>query len=520
MQHSIDPRALVDDLLEADGRRQLLARSARPCGAGCSRGRRRQPTPWPAGPCSSPARRPGLGRQVTDELAAVGARVILVGRNAERLTAVRDALVARHGVDRFPIVVADMGSLASVRAAADRGPGDRVAPRRPHRQRRRDLSGADDRARTASRRPSATLVVGPFALIGGLLPLLARTPGSRVIAVTSGGQYAQAIDLDDLEYCRGAYDGTRAYARAKRAQVSLIREWARRLGAAGIRFNSMHPGWADTPGLSEALPGFARLMGPLLRTPARGHRHAGLAGDRRRRVRRRRLDRSGSTAGRARSTGCPMTRLSSSDRRRLWDLVVALSGLPDPSHLRIHVHSTPALEATHDHARASGSRRPCPSRTTFAYVADFANSRSGTRASPRLSASMPGPIGLGSRFRLGVRLGGRASRRWSTGSPSSSRRPGSSSSASGSGVSAVDEIRLRAPRRRHAGRLHGRHPARRDAPAGPALPRARLREPRRGTPSTACSGRSTQRRGDGATAAIDGRTRHEGRHRRGRASAA
>ncbi len=88
--------------------------------------------------------------------------------------------------------------------------------------------------------------------------------------MTSGGQYAQALDLDDLQYSRGAYDGTRAYARAKRAQVALIREWARRFGGAGIRFNSMHPGWARTPGLVEALPDFARLMGPLLRTPAEG----------------------------------------------------------------------------------------------------------------------------------------------------------------------------------------------------------------------------------------------------------
>ena len=51
--------------------------------------------------------------------------------------------------------------------------------------------------------------------------------------MTSGGQYAQALDLDDLEDGDGHYDGTRAYARAKRAQVTLIREWARRLGRPG-----------------------------------------------------------------------------------------------------------------------------------------------------------------------------------------------------------------------------------------------------------------------------------------------
>ena len=32
----------------------------------------------------------------------------------------------------------------------------------------------------------------------------------------------------------------------------------------------MHPGWADTPGLRTALPGFSRLVGPLLRAPEEG----------------------------------------------------------------------------------------------------------------------------------------------------------------------------------------------------------------------------------------------------------
>lgn len=270
----------------------------------------------------------GLGRQVTEELAAVGARVVLVGRSEERLTAVRDALVARHGIDRFPIVVADMGSLASVRSAT----GEVLAT-----ESRLDVlidnAGAIFPERTIGsdgiEATFATLVVGPFTLTGGLLPLLDRTPGARVVAVTSGGQYAQRLDLGDLQLREGVYDGTRAYARAKRAQVSLIREWARRLGDGGVRFDSMHPGWAATPGLTEALPSFARLMGPLLRTPAEGtdtlvwlatSPDVGAPGgslwlDRRPRP----FDR------------VPMTRLSRSDRRQLWDLVVGLSGGADPA---------------------------------------------------------------------------------------------------------------------------------------------------------------------------------------------
>jgi NAD(P)-dependent dehydrogenase (short-subunit alcohol dehydrogenase family) len=65
------------------------------------------------------------------------------------------------------------------------------------------------------------------------------------------------------------YRGAVAYARAKRAQVVLAHEWARRHGTSGVRSYSMHPGWVATPGLDSGLPGFARL-GPLLRTPEEG----------------------------------------------------------------------------------------------------------------------------------------------------------------------------------------------------------------------------------------------------------
>src|SRR6187397_1339652 len=62
----------------------------------------------------------GLGRVTAGALAALGARLILVGRDADKLVAVRDNLVAEHGEDRFRTVVADMASLASVGAAAER----------------------------------------------------------------------------------------------------------------------------------------------------------------------------------------------------------------------------------------------------------------------------------------------------------------------------------------------------------------------------------------------------------------
>ena len=269
----------------------------------------------------------GLGRAVTDALAALGARVVLVGRSPERLAALRDSLVREHGEDRFPIVVADMGSLESVKAAASR-----VLATETRLDVLIDNAGAIFPERTVGpdgiEATLATLAVGPFAIEAGLLPLMARTPGARVVAVTSGGMYTQAVRLDDLQHERESWSGPRAYARAKRIQVALMREWNRRLAGSGIDVaaNAMHPGWADTPGLAEALPGFYRRMHRILRTPAEGAdtivwlATLAIAGggklylDRRPRP----FDR------------VPSTRLKAADRRRLWNAVLELSESPDP----------------------------------------------------------------------------------------------------------------------------------------------------------------------------------------------
>ena len=114
------------------------------------------------------------------------------------------------------------------------------------------------------------MVLGPFVLTSSLVPLLSSTPGSRVLWIASGGMYTQSLDVDTLEMGPAGYKGATAYAKAKRAQVVLSEEWAKRLREAGVVVHAMHPGWADTPGLEVGLPGFRRVLGPLLRTPDEG----------------------------------------------------------------------------------------------------------------------------------------------------------------------------------------------------------------------------------------------------------
>ena len=109
-----------------------------------------------------------------------------------------------------------------------------------------------------------------------------------------------------METDPAGYRGAVAYARAKRAQVVLSHEWARRWASEGLASYAVHPGWVATPGLATGLPTFAKL-GPLLRTPAQGaDTIAWLAADEPRRTpgRRKRAD-FGTTAIGAGSTTCP-----------------------------------------------------------------------------------------------------------------------------------------------------------------------------------------------------------------------
>lgn len=118
----------------------------------------------------------------------------------------------------------------------------------------------------------ATHVLGPHLMTRLLVPNLTAAAPSRVIWVSSAGMYSQPLRTDDpyLQYRDARYRPATGYARTKRLQVALAREWDERQRAAGITSYSMHPGWVDTPGLAAALPRFQALAAPLLRTPEQG----------------------------------------------------------------------------------------------------------------------------------------------------------------------------------------------------------------------------------------------------------
>lgn len=116
-------------------------------------------------------------------------------------------------------------------------------------------------------RTLATNLIGPFRLTYHLLTRFAQRP--RIVFVSSGGMYTQKLDLEVLERGPVPFDGAVAYAQTKRAQVMIADAFAARLGDAASVV-SMHPGWADTPGVEASLPRFYRATKKILRSPEQG----------------------------------------------------------------------------------------------------------------------------------------------------------------------------------------------------------------------------------------------------------
>ena len=210
----------------------------------------------------------GLGQAAALGIARQGAIVHLVGRTASRLT--ESAGSIRREVPGAELLeeVCDVSDLDAVRAyAADlRGrlgalhaivhDAGVMPPERSESAQGHELA-------------LATHVLGPVLLTEELRPTLAAAESPRVVIVSSGGMYSAPLNSsigNDLEYESGAYEGIRAYARTKRIQVTAGEILARRYAGDGIAVHSMHPGWAETPGITESMPGFAKVIKPILRT--------------------------------------------------------------------------------------------------------------------------------------------------------------------------------------------------------------------------------------------------------------
>lgn len=211
----------------------------------------------------------GLGMAAALQMRRLGAHLTIVGRDPERTAAAAERISAgAPGEGPVAVALADLTSLAATRAVAEQlAAVDNGLDVLVHNA--GALSAEHVTTPEGFEATYAAQVLSPHVLTTTLLGRLARAESPRVITVSSGGMYTAKLVPDRMHMGPEDYSGVTAYALAKRAQVVMTHQWATRYGRTA-QFHSMHPGWADTPGVAASLPTFRRVTRPLLRTPDEG----------------------------------------------------------------------------------------------------------------------------------------------------------------------------------------------------------------------------------------------------------
>jgi dehydrogenase/reductase SDR family member 12 len=211
----------------------------------------------------------GIGRATAVALAAMGATVWTASRDADRARRAEAELRESSGSDAVHVDTADLSRAGDARRWAEA-----VGARIDQLDVLLHVAGAYFGERTETgdgiEANAALYVLGPYVITDAFDPLLRRTPGARVVTVTTGGMYAARLDVGHIEAPVRGYRPLAAYAHAKRAQVALTHQWAERFRADGVVAHAVQPGWCRTPLVEEGLPRFGALLGPVLRSAEEG----------------------------------------------------------------------------------------------------------------------------------------------------------------------------------------------------------------------------------------------------------
>jgi NAD(P)-dependent dehydrogenase (short-subunit alcohol dehydrogenase family) len=200
----------------------------------------------------------GLGLVTARELARAGAFVVMACRDTRKGDTAAHEIAAAAPGSQVEVSALDLGSLASVRAFAERFNRDGL-----------DLLINNAGVMAPPRRETedgfelqfGTNHLGHFALTGLLIDRMKGRNDARVVTVSSGAHRMGRINFDDLQGKR-KYGRWSAYGQSKLANLLFAFELNRRLRAVGSPILSVaaHPGYAATNLQSAAAPALDRMF--------------------------------------------------------------------------------------------------------------------------------------------------------------------------------------------------------------------------------------------------------------------
>jgi len=212
----------------------------------------------------------GIGKAAASELAARGARVVMLCRDPAKAAAARAEVRARTPNAQVDVLELDLRSLASVRKCAAA-----VLERYPKLDVLLNNAGVFPPVlRTTADGFEEQIGVnhlGHFLLTQLLLERLAASAPARVVNVSSMMHAGGKIDFASFR-APAKYDAMGAYRQSKLANILFSNELARRVAGRGVTSNSLHPGGVATEIARDAAWWMRVGMRLVGTTPAKGAR--------------------------------------------------------------------------------------------------------------------------------------------------------------------------------------------------------------------------------------------------------
>ncbi len=205
----------------------------------------------------------GLGFETALALTGKGCSVVLACRNTEKAEAAKAQILKQHKSAKVECMKLDLSSLKSVHAFA-------AAYAKKHKKLDLLINNAGimmppySLSEDGFESQLAANYLGHFVLTGLLLPLLIKTPNSRIVSLSSLAHKFTGIHFDDMNF-KNAYSKRDAYGQSKLACLMFAYELQRRLASAGHGTLSVaaHPGVSYT-NLGHNLPKLANLVAPVV----------------------------------------------------------------------------------------------------------------------------------------------------------------------------------------------------------------------------------------------------------------
>ncbi len=186
----------------------------------------------------------GIGEIAAEQLAELGARLVLVARDRTRGDALLTQLNAATPGITHTAHYADLCRLAEVRRV-----GQEIAAAEPHIDVLINNAGAVFSLRNVTEdgleRTFALNHMAYVVLTSLLLDRLVASAPARIINTASNAHRKGKLDFDDLQSAK-SYRPFTVYGTSKLANILFTRELARGLAGKGVTVNSFTPGFVAT----------------------------------------------------------------------------------------------------------------------------------------------------------------------------------------------------------------------------------------------------------------------------------